>query len=131
MHKFSRILAECLVASLALISLTVVFYRLHLNLATTSFIYVIVVVLLSRAGSFASSNLETAKTSRGLGLNVALFNRLNSLGRGTSGIIQSSPLPSFSLSFGQSSSPFRCARSEIVFPNTRIGNSPFRVSLFT
>ena len=55
MHKFWRPLAECLVASLTLISLTVVFYRLHLNLATASLFYVIVVVLLSRVGSFISS----------------------------------------------------------------------------
>jgi signal transduction histidine kinase len=54
-HKFWRPLAECLVASLTLISLTAVFYRLHLNLATASLIYVIVVVLVSRVGSFISS----------------------------------------------------------------------------
>jgi K+-sensing histidine kinase KdpD len=55
MHKFWCSAAECLVASLALILLTVIFYRLHLNLATASLLYVIVVVLLSRSGSFASS----------------------------------------------------------------------------
>jgi signal transduction histidine kinase len=55
MHKFWSILAECFVVSLTLISLTVVFYRLHLNLATASLFYVIVVVLLSRVGSFVSS----------------------------------------------------------------------------
>ena len=55
MHKFGRSAAQCLVASLALLSLTVVCRRLHFNLATTSLLYVIVVVLLSRAGSFVSS----------------------------------------------------------------------------
>src|SRR6201993_3422410 len=55
MHKLSRSTAECLVASLALILLTLVFYRLHFNLATASLLYVIVIVLLSRAGSFVSS----------------------------------------------------------------------------
>jgi len=55
MHKLWRSTAECLVASLVLILLTVVFYRLHFNLATASLLYVIVIVLLSRAGSFVSS----------------------------------------------------------------------------
>jgi signal transduction histidine kinase len=55
MHKFWRSAAECSVASLALILLTVVFYRLHFNLATASLLYVIVVVLISRTGSFVSS----------------------------------------------------------------------------
>jgi signal transduction histidine kinase len=55
MHKLWRSTAECLVASLALILLTVVFYRLHFNLATASLLYVIVIVLLSRVGSFVSS----------------------------------------------------------------------------
>jgi signal transduction histidine kinase len=55
MHKFWRSTAECLVASLALILLTVVFYRLHFNLATASLLYVIVIVLLSRVASFVSS----------------------------------------------------------------------------
>jgi K+-sensing histidine kinase KdpD len=55
MHKFWRSAAESLIASLALILLTVAFYRLHFNLATASPLYVIVVVLLSRIGSFVSS----------------------------------------------------------------------------
>jgi hypothetical protein len=58
MHKFWRSTAESLIASLALILLTVVFYRLHLNLATVSLLYVIVIVLLSRIGSFVSSIRE-------------------------------------------------------------------------
>jgi len=55
MHKFCRSAAECSVASLALILLTVVFYRLHFNLTTASLLYVIVVVLISRVGSFVSA----------------------------------------------------------------------------
>lgn len=55
MHTFWRSLAQCLVASLALLLFTVVCYRLHLNLATASLLYVIVIVLLSRFGNFASS----------------------------------------------------------------------------
>ena len=54
-NRFWRSLTQCLVASLTLILLTVVVYRLHLNLATASVFYMIVVVLLSRAGSFISS----------------------------------------------------------------------------
>ena len=54
-NKLWRSLTQCLVASLTLILLTVVSYRLHLNLATASVFYMIVVVLLSRAGSFISS----------------------------------------------------------------------------
>jgi K+-sensing histidine kinase KdpD len=54
-HKFWRSAAECLVASLALMLLTVVFYRMHFNLATASLLYVIVIVLLSRVGSFLPS----------------------------------------------------------------------------
>src|ERR1700751_6345964 len=55
MHKLWRSATECLVASLALILLTVVFYRLHFNLATASLLYVIVIVIISRVGSFVSS----------------------------------------------------------------------------
>lgn len=55
MHKFWREAAECLVAALALISLTAFCYRLHLNLTAVALLFVIVVVLVSRAGSFASS----------------------------------------------------------------------------
>jgi hypothetical protein len=43
MHKCWRSAAECLVASLALLLLTVACYRLHLNLATASLLFVIVI----------------------------------------------------------------------------------------
>jgi hypothetical protein len=55
MHKLWRLAAQCLVAILALAALTFVCYRLHFNLATAALLYVIVVALLSRAGSLASS----------------------------------------------------------------------------
>ena len=55
MPKFWRSAAECFVAGLALASLTVISYRLQFNLATAGLLYVIVVVLISRVGSFVSS----------------------------------------------------------------------------
>ena len=55
MHKLWRSAAECLVASLAVLLLTVVCYRMHLNLATASLLYVIVIVLVSRTGSSTAS----------------------------------------------------------------------------
>ena len=55
MRRFWQSAAECLVSSFVLILLTVIFYRVHFNLATASLLYVIVIVLLSRAGSFVSS----------------------------------------------------------------------------
>src|SRR6266403_6407458 len=55
MDKFWRSAVQCLVACVAPASLTVVCYRLHLNLATAALLFVIVVVLVSRTGSFVSS----------------------------------------------------------------------------
>ena len=55
MRKFWRSAAECLVASLALASLTVICYRLHVNIAAAGLLFVIVVVIISRVGSFVSS----------------------------------------------------------------------------
>jgi signal transduction histidine kinase len=55
MHNYWRSAAQVLIASLALVSLTVGCYRLHLNLATAALLFVIVVVLISRAGSLFSS----------------------------------------------------------------------------
>jgi len=53
--SLQRAVAECLIAALALISLTAISYRLHANLATASLLFVIVVVLVSRIGGFVSS----------------------------------------------------------------------------
>lgn len=55
MHKFWRSAAECSVASLALASLTVICYRLHFNIATAGFVFIIIVVVLARVGGFVSS----------------------------------------------------------------------------
>ena len=66
MHKLRRSAAECLVASLAVLLLTVVCYRMHLNLATASLLYVIVIVLVSRTGSSAASILASIVAALGL-----------------------------------------------------------------
>ena len=55
MHKFWRSAAECLVAGLALAALTAICYRLHVNIATAGLLFVIVIVIISRVGSFVSS----------------------------------------------------------------------------
>ena len=55
LRQFWRPAAECLVASLALASLAVICYRLHVNIATAVLLFVIVVVILARFGSFVSS----------------------------------------------------------------------------
>ena len=55
MRRFWRSAAECLVASLVLASLTATCYRLHLNIATAVLLFVIVIVIISRFGSFVSS----------------------------------------------------------------------------
>jgi len=53
--RFQRAVAQSVIACLALTSLTVVCYRLHLNIATACLLYIIVVVFLALAGNFASS----------------------------------------------------------------------------
>ena len=53
--KVQREVAMCLIASLALASLTGVCFVLHLNLATALLLYVVVVVVVSSTGSFVSS----------------------------------------------------------------------------
>lgn len=55
MPKFWRLAAECLVAVLALTSLTVVCHRSNCNLATNALLLMIFVVLTARLGSFFSS----------------------------------------------------------------------------
>ncbi len=52
---FQHAVAQSVIACLVLVSLTVVCYRLRLNIATAGFLYIIVVVLLAHAGNFASS----------------------------------------------------------------------------
>ncbi len=67
MHKFRRSAAECLVACLALASLTIICDRLRFNLTTTGLLYVIVVVLVSRFGSFVSSIIASVIAALCLG----------------------------------------------------------------
>jgi PAS domain S-box-containing protein len=55
MPRFWRLAVECLVASLALTSVTVVCCRLHFNLAANALLLMIFVVLTARLGSFFSS----------------------------------------------------------------------------
>jgi signal transduction histidine kinase len=71
MHKLWRSAAECLVASFAVLLLTVVCYRMHLNLATASLLYVIVIVLVSRTGSSAASIVASIVATLGLVLLAA------------------------------------------------------------
>jgi PAS domain S-box-containing protein len=55
MHKVCRSAAECFVACLVLASLTMICGRVHCNLTTSGLLFVIVVLLVSRFGSFVSS----------------------------------------------------------------------------
>jgi signal transduction histidine kinase len=55
MIKFWRSAAECLVAALALVSLTAICAWLHFNLTTIALLCAIVVVLLARVGTLLSS----------------------------------------------------------------------------
>jgi signal transduction histidine kinase len=54
-ERFWRGLAQCLTGATALAALTVLCFRLQLNLATTGSLYLIVIVLLSLRGSFLAS----------------------------------------------------------------------------
>lgn len=53
--RFQHAVARCLIASIVLALLTFICYRLRFNLATCGFLYVVVVVLLSRTGDLVSS----------------------------------------------------------------------------
>jgi signal transduction histidine kinase len=55
MQRFWRSAALCLFGAIGVASITLVCYQLHLNLATTGFLYVILVALLSCTGDFVSS----------------------------------------------------------------------------
>ncbi len=59
MPRFTRPAAESVVACAALVGLTVLSYELHFNLATVALLLMIVVVLVSRLGSFFSSVLAS------------------------------------------------------------------------
>jgi len=55
MHKFWRSAAQCLFGGIGLASVTLICFRLQLNLATVALLYLIVVVLASLNGGFVSS----------------------------------------------------------------------------
>ena len=63
MQRLWRSAAECSLASLALLLLTVIFYRLNLNLTTVSLLYVIVIVVVSRVGSFVAAVVSSVIAS--------------------------------------------------------------------
>ena len=50
--RWQRLVSESVIASLTLVALTLICYQLHLNLATTSLLYVIVIVVLARTAEF-------------------------------------------------------------------------------
>ena len=64
--RFPLGMARCFAASLALVAVTAVCQRLHLNLALVSLLFVIIIVLESRAGSLASSLLAAGTATLGL-----------------------------------------------------------------
>jgi C4-dicarboxylate-specific signal transduction histidine kinase len=54
-NRLWRVVAQCLSGSMAIALLTFVCFRLRLNLATTAFLYLIIIVLVSLQGSFLLS----------------------------------------------------------------------------
>ena len=70
-HELWRSATLCLLGGLALALITAVCIRLHFNLATVGFLYMIVVVLLSRKGDFVSSIFASAVAVFCLGYIVA------------------------------------------------------------
>ncbi|HKW32690.1 MAG TPA: sensor histidine kinase [Candidatus Acidoferrum sp.] len=60
---FHQEVTQCLIGGVALVSLTVVCYRLHLNVATAALVYVIVIVLLARTGGYVSSMVASVLAS--------------------------------------------------------------------
>jgi signal transduction histidine kinase len=56
-NRLWRVVAQCLSGSMAIALLTFVCFRLRLNLATTAFLYLIIIVLVSLQGSFLLSGV--------------------------------------------------------------------------
>jgi hypothetical protein len=54
-HSLRREAAHCLTGTIALASVTVICFRLRLNLATTTCLYLTIIVLLSLRGCFLAS----------------------------------------------------------------------------
>jgi signal transduction histidine kinase len=61
-----RSIAQCSIAILVLAAITLASYRLHLNVATAGLLFVIVIVVLSRTGDFASSIIASIVAALGL-----------------------------------------------------------------
>jgi signal transduction histidine kinase len=57
MQRLRRSATLCVFGAIGLVSITFACYRLHFNVATAGFLYMIVVVLVSRMGDFVSSIL--------------------------------------------------------------------------
>ena len=70
--NFRNSAAQFFLGSIALAMLTLVFFRLGLDLASTAFAYLIVIVLFSLMGSFTASALLAMMSVAGLGLFFAL-----------------------------------------------------------
>lgn len=70
-HKLWRSAALCLLSCVALALISAICIRLHFDLATVGFLYMIVVVLLSRKGDFVSSILASVVAVFCLGYIVA------------------------------------------------------------
>jgi PAS domain S-box-containing protein len=64
--KFWSSAAQFFLGAIALALVTLVFYRLHVDLASTAFAYLIVIVLASLMGSFAASALLAIMSAAGL-----------------------------------------------------------------
>jgi PAS domain S-box-containing protein len=64
--NFWNLAAQFLLGSIALALVTLVFYRLHVDLASTAFAYLIVIVLASLIGSFVISTLLAIMSVAGL-----------------------------------------------------------------
>ena len=54
-RSFQHPIAQCSIGSVVLVLLTVLYFRLHFNLATAVLLYVIVITLLARTGGLVSS----------------------------------------------------------------------------
>jgi hypothetical protein len=70
-YRLWRVVAQCLSGSMAIVLLTFVCFRLRPNLATTAFLYLIIIVLVSLHGvgsensdPFHSGNSEPSGSSR-------------------------------------------------------------------
>jgi PAS domain S-box-containing protein len=71
--KFWNSAAQFFLGAIALALLTLVFYRLHVDLASTAFAYLIVIVLASLMGSFAASALLAILSAAGLAFAPPIF----------------------------------------------------------